>query len=265
VGWVFFDFFAELVDYDAEIFGFVAVFGTPDGLQETTVGDGFALLSDEMLEDFEFLGREMDFGTGHGDAALFKIHGQFFGLEGRNGVGGGVPAERGANAGEEFFDAEGLGDVIIGAGVEGDDFVTFGVANGEDDDGNVAPGADFAAGFDARDAGKINVEKNEVGTGFGDEVDGFFAAGSFGDGVAAEGKSAAQDATNLRFVVDDEDISGGGSHREASLAGAATGTAGRVKEKTEPWASWLVTEMAPPWAATMARAMGRPMPVPRTW
>ena len=37
---------------------------------------------------------------------------------------------------------------------------------------------------------------------------------------------------------------------------------GRVKMKTEPWPSWLVTDMAPPWALTMARAMARPMPVP---
>ncbi len=37
---------------------------------------------------------------------------------------------------------------------------------------------------------------------------------------------------------------------------------GRVKVKTEPWPSWLVTAMVPPCAVTMARAMARPMPVP---
>jgi len=37
---------------------------------------------------------------------------------------------------------------------------------------------------------------------------------------------------------------------------------GRVREKTEPSPSWLVTVRVPWWASVMARLMARPLPVP---
>ncbi len=39
---------------------------------------------------------------------------------------------------------------------------------------------------------------------------------------------------------------------------------GRVKENTEPRPGWVVNEMVPPCASTIALAMARPMPVPCT-
>ena len=50
LGRVGFDLFAELVDDNAEVFGFFAVVGTPDGLQEATVCQGFAFVGDEELK-----------------------------------------------------------------------------------------------------------------------------------------------------------------------------------------------------------------------
>ena len=40
------------------------------------------------------------------------------------------------------------------------------------------------------------------------------------------------------------------------------GETGSVKVNTEPLPGWLVTEILPPWASTMARHMASPMPVP---
>src|SRR5450432_137991 len=51
-------------------------------------------------------------------------------------------------------------------------------------------------------------------------------------------------------------------HREKlSRMARAHSTMGMVKEKTEPLPGWLVTEMVPPWASTMALEMASPMPV----
>src|SRR5580704_7334068 len=200
----------------------------------------------------------MDLFTGHGDAAPFKINGKFFGVKRSESIRGRMAAKRGANARKKFFDAEGLGDIVVGTGIESDDLVALSVANCKNDDRSVTPTANFAAGFDTADARKIDVEQNKIGLSFARGLDGFFAGGSFGNNVAAEGKSGAQDAANLRFVVDDQYV--GGTHREV-LQEVATG---RVKENTEPLPCWLVTEIVPPCAVTTALAMGRPMPVPRT-
>ena len=49
LGGVGFEFFAELVDYDAEIFGFFAVVGAPDSLEQAAVREGLALTGDEVF------------------------------------------------------------------------------------------------------------------------------------------------------------------------------------------------------------------------
>ena len=49
MGRVFLDFFAELIDDDPKIFSFFAVFWAPDGLQQAAMGDGLALLGDELF------------------------------------------------------------------------------------------------------------------------------------------------------------------------------------------------------------------------
>jgi hypothetical protein len=113
-----------------------------------------------------------------------------------------MAAERGANAREKLLDAEGLGDVVVGASIEGDDFVALGTADGKHDDGSVGGAANFAARFNATDAGKVHVEQNEVGLLPADEIDGFFAGGGFEDDIAAKRKSGPKGASDLGFVVD---------------------------------------------------------------
>ena len=61
----------------------------------------------------------------------------------------GALAQVGADAGEEFGHAEGLGDIVVGAFVEGGDFHGFLLADGEDDDGGFGEAADGAGELDA--------------------------------------------------------------------------------------------------------------------
>ena len=55
--------------------------------------------------------------------------------------------------GEELVDAEGFGDVVVGAGVEGVDFVVAVVAAGQHDDRYPGPGAEFVDDVDAVEVG----------------------------------------------------------------------------------------------------------------
>src|SRR6185312_15746703 len=143
-----FDLLPKLIDEDAEIFDLVAVFGSPDGLEQTLVRHWLIGLRDEIAQDVEFgrseahrvaagdhgTIREVDFETGNGNAE-------------RRGVGRKASAaQSGAHAGHQFVEAEGLRDIIVRAGIERFHFVVVGIAHGDDDDGHIPAAANGAAG-----------------------------------------------------------------------------------------------------------------------
>ena len=252
-----FDFLAELVDEDAEVFGLVAVVRTPDSLQQAAVGLGFSSVGDELPKQLEFLGRQLYGSAFYGDRAFFEIDHQIVGNEGRDGVAGAGATQGSADAGHQFLDAEGLDDVIIGAGVERLDLVAFGVAHGEHDDGNVAGGPNFAASIEAGDAGQIHVENDQVGVLGTDKTERLFSRFGFDDGITVRGKSGAHHPADLGLVVDDEN--GLVRHQSPERTLRSMGT---VKENTDPWPRWLVRVMVPPWASMMERQIESPSPSP---
>ena len=74
-----------------------------------------------------------------------------------------MPAEGSAHARQQFLDAEGLGDVVIGAGIERNHLVPFGVAHCQHDDWGIAGVANLAARLNAAYAWQIDVEKDQIG------------------------------------------------------------------------------------------------------
>jgi hypothetical protein len=62
-----------------------------------------------------------------------------------------------------FVHAEGFGEVVVGAGVEGVDLGVFGVAGGEDDDRRGGPAAQGLDDGDAVEIGQAEVEDDQVG------------------------------------------------------------------------------------------------------
>ena len=101
-------------------------------------------------------------------------------------LGGGDAAERGAEPGEELVHAEGLGDVVVGAGVEGGDLVAFGAAGRQDDDRHGGPAAEAADDVEAAHAGEAEVEDDGVGMVLGGQDEGVLAGGG-GVGLVAAG------------------------------------------------------------------------------
>lgn len=71
--------------------------------------------------------------------------------------------EQGADAGEQFGQAEGLGHVVVGTGVEADHGVHLVRAGGEHQDGAaLAVGAQATADLQAVHLGQAEVEDDEV-------------------------------------------------------------------------------------------------------
>src|SRR5579862_5246800 len=261
--WIGLYFFSQLIDDDAQQIGFVAVVRSPNGLQEAAMGDRASAAGHQFPQQAKFLGREVHDFAAHGDHAFFEIQFQFLGGDQRLGFFlGGTPQGR-ANPREELLNAERFDDVVVGAGVEGGDLVFFGAADGEHNDGHGGGGANLAARLEAVHDGHVHVEDDEVRAVGAHARQGFLAVAGFKNGVAAGRERGAHHAADLRLIVHHENRAG--FHGESSGARVwAPASRGKVKKKTEPWPSWLVTPIEPPWASTMALAIGRPMPVPCT-
>ena len=73
---------------------------------------------------------------------------------------GDPPGDR-ADAGEEFVYAERFGDVVVGAGVEGDDLVAAARPAGEHDDGHSGPAAQSVDDIETVQVGQAEVEHDE--------------------------------------------------------------------------------------------------------
>ena len=72
-------------------------------------------------------------------------------------------AGHGAEAGEQLVHAERLGDVVVGAGVEGLDLVEAVGPAGEHQDGYVGPAAEAGDDLGAVHVGQAEVEDHHVG------------------------------------------------------------------------------------------------------
>ena len=72
-------------------------------------------------------------------------------------------AREGAEAGQQFLEVEGLGEVIVGAAIEAGHAVVHGAAGGQHEDGRAkSGGAQFAADRVTILDGKHHVENHEV-------------------------------------------------------------------------------------------------------
>jgi hypothetical protein len=208
---------------DAEVVGVLFGVGAPEFAEDLAVGDDFAAVDEEEAQEGVFLGGEVDFLASAADEAGGEV--DFDIAKGDDGrfVGGAGAAKDGADAGEEFAAAEGFGEVVVGAGVEGGDFVFFAVADGEDEDGDLGPFAEAAEDFEAVEIGEAEVEDDGFGLkggGFG-EAEG--AGFGFMDGEAAGLEGEAEEAADLHFVVNDEEARGGSSHSVEVFCGTEWG------------------------------------------
>ena len=116
-------------------------------------------------------------------------------------------AQVGPHSREQLSRGKGLGDVVVGAGVQPAHLVRVAVERGEHDDGHlVACLAQGARHLDARHLGQHHVEQDEVGLCLARACEAVGAVGGAGDGISfpREGKLRG-DAYGL-VVFDQENV-----------------------------------------------------------
>jgi hypothetical protein len=108
----------------------------------------------EVLEDVVLGGRKIDEDAGAVDGLFERIEGDAEGVE--SGVGSALAAaDERFGAGDELAEVEGLGEVVVCAGIEELDDGAGAFAGGEDEDGGcVLAGADALEEAEAVEAGE---------------------------------------------------------------------------------------------------------------
>src|SRR5262249_6708713 len=247
---------------------------SPDFAQELAVCQYHAQMLRQAGKQPELDRSEVDFGAFAAGATLFEVYLHFSEHQRLTRRGPrGVP-QRGAYARQQLSDAEWLGDVVVGAGVEGLDLGLLARARREHDDRHRRPAADAPDDFHAVDVGQPEVDDREirlVAAGGGGTA---LAAFRLHHAIAFRGERAAQEPADLRLILDDE-------HRGARLAhcrAAATSrgicgasSSGKLKRKAAPpevapsfRGGRRSAQMLPPCSRTIARQMARPSPTPLT-
>ena len=177
-------------------------------VEDLHLGDDASGVDDEVAQELEFGGGQVD---GHARARDFvgvlvddEVSDAqecvvFFGAHGA--------AQDGADAGDDLFEAEGLGDVVVAADGQALDLVAHVVARGEEEDGDRDAGVAQAPGDgEAVHVGEHDVEDDEVGArglGFVECA----AAVLGGDDVeAGKTQRGGEEVSDVGFVVDDEEF-----------------------------------------------------------
>ena len=115
-------------------------------------------------------------------------------------------AQQRADARQHLLEMEGLGDIVVGAGIEALDLVAPAVARGEDEDRHGAAGP--PPGFQHRDAVHLrqaDVEDDRVvGLGFAEKVALLAVEGAV-DHIARVGERGRELPIEVGIVLDDEE------------------------------------------------------------
>jgi hypothetical protein len=114
------------------------------------------------------------------------------------------PAGDRPQASQQLVDVEGLGDVVVGAGVQGVDLRGALTAPGQDDDRGRGPATQPTDDVDAIHVGEPQVEHDDVRQRLGGRGKRLPAVGGGHDVVRAGGQVDTQGTQDLGFVVNDE-------------------------------------------------------------
>ena len=219
-GRIVFDLLAQLANEGAQIFDLFPAIGPPDGGQQPRVGDHAPGTAHQAIEDVVFLAGEVNRLAALGDAAacgneadLADFDGSIFDADRRMHA-----AMRGADAGDEFADAERLSDVVVGAQFERFDLFFLAFENGHHEHGQArCEGTDAAQRLDAADTGHIDVEQDDVDRSGVEQLQRLFAPRRLVDLEAEFAEGRPQGAANGGFVVDDENTNDGLIHSSFPL------------------------------------------------
>src|SRR5262245_44414825 len=162
---IVFQLAAELVHVLAQVLGLVPVGRAPDVLEQLALADQLAGIPGEAVDDLPFGAGEVN-GQGRIIVLAYGVVGQVDVVPSdaqlRRALRGGLAASDRADPGQQLVDAERLGAVVVGTGVESVDLVVTVDAAGEHDDRNRSPGTKAVDDVDAVEVGQTEVEYDDV-------------------------------------------------------------------------------------------------------
>jgi len=226
------DLLAQLGDVLVEGAGGAEVVDPPDQIEEAVAAEDFAGAGEEGFEELHLPGgeAEADFPA----SPLIALAVDFGGADMENfrelrhgiGVDRRGAAQDGRYPGPQLVEAEGFGDVVVGAEFEAEDLVDFLPLGGEHDDRHAAVGlADGAADLEAVFLRHHNVEEEEVGALGEEDLEGFGTVGGGKNAVPFGLEGVDQSQAQVGVVFGDEN----GDRLHGSAPGA-----GRVISKQAP-------------------------------
>jgi hypothetical protein len=186
------------------------------------------VMGGQQAQDLELLLRQPDLAPLEPHPAVRHVDGQRPGLDHRLGrvVLQPAAAQGGAQTGGQLGDAEGLGDVVVGAAVQRLDLLRLAGADRQHDHRHRRQLADPAQHLLAVDVGQAEVEDHQVGPVLHHPLQALGAACRLDRDVAVGGQADLQEAADLRLVVDDQDARRGGiRHRLTPPASCPAGPA----------------------------------------
>src|SRR3954447_228643 len=250
---------AQLVEVDAQVVRLLLVRRAPDRLQQVLLADQPARCPDQLRQQPPLGRRQPDDGAVDGDPLGRQVDGEVLGRDHRLvRLRGPAPLHR-AQPGQQLAHVEGLGDVVVGAGVQRADLVVAVRAGRQHEHRPGEPRPQPGQHLGAVEVGQAQVEDDEIGVVVGGVPQRRAAVGSGEDVVAGRVQRDPQGPGDLRVVVDDEDP----AHRAGTGGGSAGGPAAAsdtTMVSPPPGASSAST--VPPIASVTPRATASPSPTP---
>jgi hypothetical protein len=200
----------------------------PDLAQEHPVREQLALVLREYPQQVELVRAQLHTSAVDGDRALRHVHAEVPDLEHRL-LHAGRAAHDGPQPREQLLDAERLGHVVVGPGIEGRDLVAFLTDRGKHDHRRLGPGTELARHLGAVAVGEDEIEDHRLGRICSRGNQRLVRTRSGVDRVARAAQRRADRAQDLRFVVDDED-----ALPAHAVSSAGTSTTGRASASVAP-------------------------------
>jgi hypothetical protein len=246
------EFFSQLNDDLVESASGAKVIVTPYVVEQSVARKDFARMSSEDLKQLKLFCSEFLDRFAAAKLESFRINGRTANMENVLPVvfGGGSCAgatEECVNSREELADAEGLGDVVVSAEIQADNFVDFLTFGSKHQDGRrIFFGAELFAYVVSARAGEHDVKDDEGRMTLGYSIDGFITAVADRDVKTVAFHDFFESEEDVRIIFDNKNP---GFHRVNHadfLSHAGHNGSRSVKQLPPPSRGSYTT--SPPWA-----------------
>ena len=178
----------------------------PHGLADAIVGEHLARAAAQELHQAVFIGGEVHRLPGQCDQVLIIVDGQLAGGKGGKIGGGPGPAQRCPDAGQQLRGAERLGDIVVGATIQGGHLFAFLGAGGDHDDRQAIALPQLPQQLQPIGIRQAQIQQHGTKLHLFQRRTGLGGTGSHLHGVAIALQHGFHKIADGKFVLDDQDL-----------------------------------------------------------